>query len=160
LALFDEKLSQKPMVVAINKLDLPQVKTRWETLETQFHERGYEVLPISALAREGLRQLLFKALEALQEAEPLDAAVEDLPVYHSEPDPTEFEITREKDGGWRVTGVAIERAAQMTYWEYDEAVRRFQRLLEHMGVESALRNAGAQSGDTVRIGEFELEWMD
>ena len=160
LALFDERLSQKPMVVAINKLDLPEVKDRWEDLEAQFNERGYDPLPVSALAREGLRKLLYKANEALQLAEPAEAVPDELPVYRSEPDPSEFEIAREADGGWRVSGVAIERAAQMTYWEYDEAVRRFQRLLEHMGVEDALRQAGAKSGDTVRIGEYELEWLD
>lgn len=160
LALFDERLSQKPMVVAINKLDLPEVKARWADLEAQFRERGYDPLPVSALAREGLRDLLFKAFEALQQVEPLEVVHDELPVYRPEPDPTEFKIAREADGVWQVSGVAIERAAHMTYWEYDEAVRRFQRLLEHMGVEEALRQAGAKSGDTVRIGEYELEWLD
>lgn len=50
--------------------------------------------------------------------------------------------------------------AEMTYWEYEEAVRRFQGLLVRLGVEDALRKAGAQSGDTVRIGEYEMEWLD
>jgi GTP-binding protein len=160
LALFDERLTQKPVLVAINKLDLPEVKTRWPDLEAQFSRRGYTPLPISALAREGLRELLYKAYAALQKAEPPEAMYDELPVYRPEPDPTEFEVSREIDGGWRISGVAIERAAHMTYWEYDEAVRRFQRLLEQMGVEDALRQAGAKSGDNVRIGEYELEWLD
>ena len=160
LALFDKRLTEKPVLVAVNKLDLPDVKTRWPDLEAQFSQRGYDPLPISALAREGLRKLLYKAHEALQKAESHEVMQEELPVYRSEPDPTEFEVSQETDGGWRVSGVAIERAAHMTYWEYDEAVRRFQRLLERMGVEDALRQAGAKSGDTVRIGEYELEWLD
>jgi len=160
LALFDKRLTEKPVLVAVNKLDLPDVKTRWPDLEAQFSQRGYDPLPISALAREGLRKLLYKAHEALQKAESHEVMQEELPVYRSEPDPTEFEVSQETDGGWRISGVAIERAAHMTYWEYDEAVRRFQRLLERMGVEDALRQAGAKSGDTVRIGEYELEWLD
>jgi GTP-binding protein len=48
----------------------------------------------------------------------------------------------------------------MTYWEYDEAVRRFQRILERLGVDDSLRRAGAKQGDTVRIGAYELEWQD
>jgi GTP-binding protein len=48
----------------------------------------------------------------------------------------------------------------MTYWEYDESVRRFHRLLEHIGVEEALRQAGVRNGDTVFVGDFELEWQD
>ncbi len=47
----------------------------------------------------------------------------------------------------------------MTYWEYDEAIRRFQQLLVRLGVEAALQEAGVKSGDTVRIGENELEWV-
>jgi GTP-binding protein len=48
----------------------------------------------------------------------------------------------------------------MTYWGEDEAVRRFQRTLVRLGVEEALREAGARAGETVRIGEYELEWQD
>jgi len=160
LALFDQVLVAKPQLVAINKLDLPQVKSRWLELEEQFRHLGLQPFPISALARDGLRELLYAANEALQQAPPVEVEIEDLPVYRPEPDRTKFEITRETDGGWRVSGAAIERAAEMTYWEYEEAVRRFQGLLVRLGVEDALRQAGAQSGDTIRIGEYELEWLD
>ena len=85
---------------------------------------------------------------------------EDLPVYRPEPEVEPFRIEMEEEGIWRVHGGQIERAAEMTYWEYDEAVRRFQFLLTRLGVESALREAGAETGDTVRIGEYELEWVD
>ena len=54
----------------------------------------------------------------------------------------------------------IERAAEMTYWEFDEAVARFQRILELLGINRALQEAGVRQGDTVRIGEYELEWKD
>ena len=61
---------------------------------------------------------------------------------------------------WRLTGSAIERAAKMTYWEHDGAVRRFQKIMETLGVDEALRKAGAKEGDTVLIGDIELEWQD
>ena len=61
---------------------------------------------------------------------------------------------------WRLSGAAIERAAKMTYWEHDGAVRRFQKIMETLGVDNALRKAGAKDGDTVLIGEYELEWQD
>jgi GTP-binding protein len=48
----------------------------------------------------------------------------------------------------------------MTYWEHDGSVRRFQKLMEHLGVDEALRQAGIQEGDTVYIGDFELEWAE
>jgi GTP-binding protein len=48
----------------------------------------------------------------------------------------------------------------MTYWEYEEPIRRFQRLLERLGVDRSLREAGIRPGDMVHIGEYELEWSD
>ena len=160
LALFDAALKDKPQVVALNKLDLPEVQARWPELEEAFRRLGHRVLPISALARQGLREVLFAAYQALQEVAPQPYQEDEIPVYRPEESPTDFEIKRDPDGSWRVVGKAVERAAEMTYWEYDEAVRRFQGLLAHLGVEAALREAGARSGDTVHIGEYELEWLD
>jgi GTP-binding protein len=48
----------------------------------------------------------------------------------------------------------------MTYWDYDEAVLRFQRTLEVLGITDALAEAGVVAGDTVFIGEYELEWSE
>ena len=75
-------------------------------------------------------------------------------------DPRDFVITREDGDKWRVSGAAIERAAKMTYWEHDGSLRRFQKIMETLGVDEALRNAGVQEGDTVAIGDFELEWQE
>jgi len=69
-----------------------------------------------------------------------------------------FTITWE-DGAWQVRGAEIERVGAMTNWDLDEAVQRFQRIAEAMGLKAALREAGVQPGDTVRIGEIELEWQ-
>jgi len=159
LALFDECLTEKPQFVAVNKMDLPGVTDMWPEIQKEFKNLGYEAFDISALTRTGLKPLLWAAYHAREKVivEPSD---DEIPVYRLEDDPDVFEITREEDGAWRVVGKAVERAAAMTYWEFDEAVRRFQRILEHLGVEEALKSAGAQSGDTVRIGEYELEWQD
>ena len=70
-----------------------------------------------------------------------------------------FEL-RIDDGVYFVTGERIERAAAMTYWDYDEAVSRFQKTLAALGVIDALEKAGVRSGDTVFIGDFELEWSE
>jgi GTPase len=48
----------------------------------------------------------------------------------------------------------------MTYWEHDQSVRRFQKILATLGIEDALRKAGVQPGDTVYISDYELEWSD
>jgi GTP-binding protein len=97
--------------------------------------------------------------QAMLRAAP-EPEAEQLPVYRPEEEASSFTLERESGRAWRVSGRALERAAAMTYWEYDEAVRRFQRILARVGVDEALREAGAQPGDAVRIGEHELEWQD
>jgi GTP-binding protein len=70
-----------------------------------------------------------------------------------------FTIEKETEG-WRVRGAHIERIARMTRWELDEAVVRFQQTLDKSGITRELEQAGVQIGDTVFIGEVELEWGD
>ena len=75
-------------------------------------------------------------------------------------DPASFEIIREIDGNLRITGDRIERAAQSTYWEYDDAVLRFQHIIDKLGVRKALEENGVRPGDKVLIGPYELEWVE
>ena len=158
LALFDPDLAVKPQVVALNKMDLPDVQARWPEVEAQLQARGYQPQSISAVAGTNVRELLFKAYQLLEQTPP-SPELDELPVYRMETDPAHYEIERLEDG-WRVAGAAIERAAAMTYWEYDQSVRRFQRLLHALGIEGAMREAGVLPGDTVHIGDHELEWFD
>ncbi len=160
LALFDPNLSKKPQVVALNKIDQPEVQERLAGIKKEMKKRGVTLMTISALARTNVREVLLKAAGKLAEAPTLEEIEPPMPVYRPEEDPREFSISREDDAGWRVSGVSIERAAAMTYWEHSGAVRRFQKLMERLGVEEALRKAGIEEGDTVRIGEFELEWQE
>ncbi len=159
LALFDTALGEKPQVVAFNKIDMPEAQERWPQVKAALEEHGYEPMAVSALNHENLRPLLWKAFNSLETA-PEPEPVQAIPVYRPETNPEEFTIERTDDGGFRVRGEAIERAAAMTYWEYEENVRRFQRLIEALGIDKALREAGIQTGDTVYIGDYELEWQD
>jgi GTP-binding protein len=172
LSLFDPDLAAKPQIVALNKLDLPQVRERWPYIEAAVKERlkkeslrgalPSEPMAVSALAGTGVRTLLQRAAQALAEMKrhaPEAPIPQELPVYRPATDPRSFNIQRLPEG-WKVSGEAIERAAAMTYWEYDDSIRRFQRILSAIGVEEALRKAGVKPGDTVRIGKYELEWED
>ena len=160
LAAFGHGLTDKPQLVALNKMDMPQVEERWPGIETPLKEQGYPVVAISALAKEGTRELLYRAAQMLTELpERVEATVRELPVFRLGEDEGAFAVEREADG-WRVRGVRIERLAAMTVWNLDEAVRRFQRMLERVGITAALEEAGVQPGDTVRIGDQELVWEE
>ncbi len=160
LSLFDPNLGKKPQIVALNKIDQPEVQERLADIQKKFKKFKVELVTISALARTNTRELLIQAYRTLEETPPLELVELPLPLYKPKEDPREFVVTREGSNEWRVSGTAIERAASMTYWQHDGSVRRFQRIMETLGVEEALRKAGVQEGDTVSIGEFELEWQD
>ncbi len=160
LSLFDPNLGKKPQLVALNKLDQPEVRERLADVKKKFKKLKVEFTTISALARTNTRELLLAAAQKLAETPPLEDVEAPVPVYRPKEDPRDYKITRQDDGSWRVSGVAIERAAKMTYWEHDGSVRRFQKLMAALGVDEALRKAGIEEGDTVAVGDYELEWQE
>ena len=160
LALFDPNLAKKPQIVALNKIDQPEVQEQLAEIQKAMKKKKVEFMTISALTRTNTRELLLKAAEALAEAPALEEAEAPLPVYRPKEDAKDFHIAREDTNQWRLSGAGIERAASMTYWEHDGSVRRFQKIMEALGVDEALRKAGVKDGDTVAIGDYELEWHE
>ncbi|MCL6432295.1 MAG: Obg family GTPase CgtA, partial [Anaerolineae bacterium] len=158
LRLFDPNLAAKPQIVALNKLDIPEVRERLPELRAVLEAAGAEVMAISAATGEGTRDLLRRAA-VLLEMTPAEAPAEAVPVLRPHERPEAFSVSQEPDGAFRVRGTRIERAAAMTPWGNEEAVDRFQRILKATGVWQALEEAGVQPGDTVRIGNVELEWQ-
>jgi GTP-binding protein len=164
LALFNPGLTEKPQIVVLNKLDLPQVKEKWPRVKQEIMNQGYQdVFAISAATNSGVRPVLYRAAEILaeipeQRMEGEETGAE-MPVYRLEEDPGEFKILK-SPRGWKIESDALERAAAMTYWDYHQSVRRFQRILESLGIDDALRRAGIKPGDTVFIGDHELIWEE
>ena len=161
LALFDERMAEKPQIVVFTKMDLPEAQERWPEVESALKARGIEPMSISAATQSNVRALIqrvFQVVDSLPEETSLAPSTA-IPVYELPEEQIEFNITREADG-FHVTGKKIERAAAMTYWDEDAAILRFQNILETLGVSKALEKAGVQVGDTVYIGEYELEWSE
>jgi GTP-binding protein len=160
LALFDPDLARKPQIVALNKIDQPEVQHRLPEITRAMQQHKVEFTTVSALARTNIRELLERAVEQLARVPIAETAAEALPVYRPPADPRDYSLSSLGPHRWRLAGAAIERAAAMTFWEHDGSVRRFQKLMESIGVDKALRKAGAENGDTVEIADFELDWQD
>ena len=158
LALFSAELPNKPQVVALNKMDLPQAQARWPVVEKAMRERGLPVFAVSAVTGEGTRQLLYTVLEMVKNRPVEPVKVAQPKVFRPAEDEDAFQIFKEGDH-YRVRGRRVERVASMTDWTNREAAARFQRILKAMGVFEALKEAGVQTGDTVFVGERELEWQ-
>jgi len=162
LSLYDENLESRPQIVVFTKMDLPDAQAQWASVRERLIARGVtNPMAISSATQENIQGLIgrmFKEMASLPEQTPTVA--EDAAVYELPEDDLDFEIAREDGGGYRVKGKRIERAASMTYWENEEAIMRFQRVLEATGITAALVGAGVKVGDTVHIGDYELEWTD
>ncbi|MCL5997810.1 MAG: GTPase ObgE [Chloroflexi bacterium] len=157
LAAFGHGLGQKPQVLAMNKMDLPDAQAAYELFchsDTALAELK-ACQPISAATGQNVRELLLRAVQVLDELpalEPLEAE----PVLLMEDQDT-FDIVRE-GGGFRINSPQLVRRVETTRWDLEEAVQKFQRLLERSGITAELKRRGIKTGDTVYIGDYELEW--
>ncbi len=156
LAMYAVEMENKPQLVVLNKMDLPDA-VAWEPIiDEEISKLKYPFMSISAVTGEGVREMLYRVKQMLDEAPEPAPREEELVVIHPDEDEG-FTIERE-NGGWRVRGKRIERIASMTYFEFDATLNRFQQILERMGITKALEEAGVEGGDIVFIGDEELEW--
>ncbi|HEY8320665.1 MAG TPA: Obg family GTPase CgtA, partial [Candidatus Baltobacteraceae bacterium] len=147
------KLPQKPTMLVVSKLDLPDARERMEELRAQFPEiRG-----ISAATGEGVSELVYAMAKAIAET-PLPALADQPPAHIALAPKNAFTIERDEDGTFVIRGARVERLAAMTDFDSDEGLARFERILNKLGVEKKLREMGAQEGDSVRISDFEFSY--
>jgi GTP-binding protein len=158
LALFNPRLADKPQLVVLNKMDLPQAQELWPLIEEEMARRGVAACCISAATGSGVRQMLYQVLQLLEALpEEPEVSPQETAVFRLQEEDDGFTISVE-NGVFRVEGRQLERLVARTDWRYDESVRRLHRALEGLGVTKALEEAGVQEGDTVYVGETELEW--
>ncbi|HYG59559.1 MAG TPA: GTPase ObgE [Symbiobacteriaceae bacterium] len=152
---FDASLGDRPMLVAFNKMDLPDAQEKLPEVKRELEARGYQVFPISGVTGEGFKPLLQAAADAIAAyVPPEEPAPEVEKVYR--PREEDFTVYAE-NGLWHVAGKEIDKMVAMTMWENDEAVARFLKILRAKGIERTLREYGANDGDTVRVGNIEFE---
>ena len=162
LRLYQPALAERPQVVALNKVDLPEARENLPRLRRELHAPADDLFPIAAATREGVDELLRRVAGLLRELpapalEPVEA--DEPPLTWPLPEVDENQFTVEREGErWRVRGVKIERLMKMTNFAQPEAVDRMQRVLDATGISQALVDAGLQEGDLVAIGDTELEW--
>ena len=156
----DPTLLEKPMIVAFNKIDRPSAEAAWPAFRDARRKDGLLCVAISAATGTGIPELRALLADRLPDAAELGRPIEPagVVVHRIESLGDGFVVDREPDGAFRVKGRRIERIAAQTDFGIDESADRFQRDLARLGIETELRRAGVEAGDTVRIGAVELEW--
>lgn len=169
---YDPALLDRPQIIVPSKMDMPDsaenlAKFKEELAAGNYLENEPEIMPISAITRTGLEPLLNRTADLLDvtpEFPMKDMMIEDDPtIAHyefEEDDEPAFTISTGEYGEWVLSGEKIEKLFRMTNTAHDESVLRFARQLRSMGVDDALRAAGAENGDEVAILNFRFEFSD
>ncbi len=146
-------LAERPALVALNKLDVPEGRELAAMVRPMLEERGYAVHEISAATHEGMRDLTFAMAALVRQARDDRGTPEDSRIVLRPPavDDAGFSVVREPDV-FRVLGGKPERWVRQTDFANDEAVGYLADRLARLGVEAALVAAGAEAGDGVAIG--------
>ncbi|MEW9700123.1 GTPase ObgE [Paenibacillus sp. SI8] len=168
IKLYNAKLEHRPQIVVANKMDMPESADHLTLFREQLAEDGREltIYPISAVTREGVQELLYKIadiLDSIPDAPEVEevAEVEERKVYRYEKkrDEQDFTIHRENDI-FVVESPSIERLIKRTNFSTQDGVARFARILRNIGIDKELRSRGAVDGQTIRIADFEFEFVE
>ena len=149
----DPQLAERPQVVAVTKNDLGMP----EAISAPLRRSVPDVMAISAVTGEGVDRLLYRIADAVDLAD-REKTRGDGFVLHRPLNAT-FTVNR-IDGVWVVEGRVAERAVALNDLTLAEAAGLATRRLTHLGVDEALRRAGAQEGDEVRIGDHLFEFRE
>ena len=151
------RLTDRPRLVVLNKIDVPEARDLADLVKPELEARGLAVYEISAATREGLRELGFAMGELVEQARATATEAEPVRVVIRPPavKDTGFKVVRTNDGAYLIRGEKPLKWVNQTDFTNDEAVGYLADRLAKLGVEEALAKAGAQSGDTVLIGDFD-----
>lgn len=171
LETYNLRLMERPQIIVANKMDMPEAEDNLVLFKEQLAANYDEfddlpqIFPISGIAHQGLDALLEATADLLAKTDEFllyneDELLDEEAYYGFTEDQRPFEISRDDDAAWVLSGEKLERLFVMTNMERDESIMKFARQLRGMGVDEALRERGAKDGDTVRIGNFEFEFVD
>jgi len=164
LSAYGEGLLDKPMLVALNKIDIPEAQQQLGRLETALSEGGFRTFPISGATNEGVARLLEAVaaeLRVIGEAEVAAGSVTSRRIYTIESvDERAWDLQQTAPHQFLISGIGVERFTRMTDFGNDEAVDRFQRMLTSSGISERLDRLGVEPGDVVQIADSELIWGD
>lgn len=156
---FSDALAKLPQIVLANKMDLPDSEENFDRVKAAIEEAGYAIFPVSAATTQGFDAMLDCIVQMLEFLPPVtvyeEAELDLGPRYERG-----FTIHRDDSGAFVVEGGDIERLLDTTDPNNDISMRRFQQHLIKNGIISALREMGCKEGDSIKLGEWEFDFVD
>lgn len=159
LTQYSPQLAMRPQIVAANKMDITGSDLYFEMLEEKLNELGVPVMPISAAAQQGLDELL-QAVVAMLRALPEQEREIATEIILEPLEKAEYTIERLEADLYLLEGTLIDRMQTVVDLEDHASFTNFQNSLKQRGIIEALKQAGCKTGDTVRLGDVEFEFVD
>lgn len=157
---YEYRLLERPQIIVANKMDGDEAEENLKKFKEKLGDQ--KVFPIIAPIHEGIDAVLYAVADALETATDFFNQEEEqesvLYTYKEEEKP--FTIHNKGNGVWEVTGKKVERLVQMASFTTDDGFQRFALQIRNMGIDDALREAGCEDGDTVRLYDFEFEFYN
>lgn len=158
LELYNPKLSKKYQVVAANKIDLPGFEENYKTFKAQINKKGYEVFPISAATKEGLKDLFTLVTRKLNELKDIPEETNEQNVEYVIDKEEPFVVRKEGDV-FIVEGKWVRKLVGSTNFEDNDSLKYFQRALNKKGVIDELVRLGINEGNLVKIYDIEFDYV-
>lgn len=158
---YSTRLASTPCVIAANKMDIWGAEDNLELFRMFLEQDGLDipVYPVSAATSKGFDKLLDKLIQLLDE-HPKSYEFEEEELVIEDKYASGFTVTVDDDGVYEVSGGTVEYILDTTYPDNEESMRRFQQLLIKEGIIDTLREHGAGEGSTIRLGEWEFDFID
>ncbi|WP_320046994.1 GTPase ObgE [uncultured Ilyobacter sp.] len=161
---FSPKLAAKKQIVIANKMDLLWNTEQYEEFKKFVEDQGIEFYPVSVIMNDGLKEVTYRTWEILQsiEREPLEDEIDiDEVLKAIKGDKEDYIITQDEEGVYVVDGRIVEDVLNKYVITMDEdSIINFLHMMKNLGMEEALRDAGVEHGDTVRIANVEFDFVD
>ncbi len=158
---YSEKLSRRKQIIVANKIDAVQNEERIKELEEVAKKENMELFRISAVTGQGVSELMKHISEVLKEL-PKEELVEaeEKVVYTLNDNDKGFEITKEDEETYVVSGVKVDRLMGRVNMSDNESMHYFEKSLREIGIEEELKRMGIKEGDTVKFLDWEFEWYN
>jgi len=156
LFLYQTELTARPALIAANKLDLPGAADNLARFSRELQHDALGIYPLSAVTGEGVKPLLEAVYRLWQEQHPPTSEETEEELIYLPPLPRRELAVRLEEGVFVVIGDDVEQAVRRADWRGTDGQRYMQKMLDELGVEQALLQAGISEGDTVRIGDMEF----
>lgn len=162
---YSPKMMKKPQIVAANKIDIVDTDSEeYLSFKEYVEGKGYKVFPMSAPINLGVREVIEEAARQLAEVnenyEEEEPELFDFDRENDDADYRRIDAYVDEDGTFVLSGRQLRKIFNSTNFNDMGSLRYLYKYIEKNGAIDRLKEMGLKEGDTVKIEDFEFEYID